>query len=140
MPHRLRTQLLYLLLGGLTLPMLLAVPAHADFALCNKSAHTAVVAIGFKGKTDWVSEGWWRIKPNACRTLLTGPLRTRYYFIHAAQEGVDGDWDGPYMFCVQAKNFSIKGRKDCRKRKLGEARFFAVDTGKELTWVQNVSD
>jgi hypothetical protein len=60
--------------------------------------------------------------------------------LRVAQEGVDGDWDGMRTFCVKAKNFSIRGRKDCRQRKLGKARFFTVDTEKELTWVQNLSD
>ncbi|MFN8946114.1 MAG: DUF1036 domain-containing protein [Alphaproteobacteria bacterium] len=128
------------LLRGLLVACVLSFPARAEFELCNKSDHTAVVAIGYKSSKDWVSEGWWRIKPRACRVLIAGPLRTRYVLVHAAQEGVDGDWDGAYRLCVKPKNFKIRGRQDCRKRKLGEARFFAVDTGSALTMVYNLSD
>jgi uncharacterized membrane protein len=120
--------------------MLAAWPAAADFNVCNKSAHGALVAIAFKSQGEWASEGWWRIAPRQCRTILRGPLTTQVYYLHAAHEGVDGDWDGKKWFCVRSKNFSLKGRKNCQKRGLGEAGFFAVDTGKELTWVQNLSD
>ena len=120
--------------------MLAAWPAAAEFNVCNKSAHRAVVAIAFMNQGEWTSEGWWRIAPRQCRTILRGPLTTRVYYLHAAHEGVDGDWDGRKWFCVRSKNFSLKGRKNCRQRGLGEAGFFAVDTGKELTWVQNLSD
>lgn len=134
--HRLHKNLL----RGLLVACAMALPARADFQLCNKSDHTAVVAIGYNSGKDWVSEGWWRVKPHACRVLVRGPLRTRYLLVHAAQEGVDGDWDGAYRLCVQPGNFKIRGRQGCRKRKLGEARFFAVDTGKALTMVYHLSD
>jgi uncharacterized membrane protein len=140
MLHIRRHILLRLVLGASACLLATALPALADFTVCNKTRHTAVVAIGFKAGDEWASEGWWRVKPQACRNILKGKLKTRYYFLHAAQEGVDGDWDGMRTFCVKAKNFSIRGRKDCRQRKLGKARFFTVDTEKELTWVQNLSD
>jgi uncharacterized membrane protein len=128
------------LLRGFLVACVLVFPARADFQLCNKSDHTAVVAIGYKSGADWTSEGWWRIKPQGCRVLIKGSLRTQHYLIHAAQEGVDGDWDGAYRLCVKPKNFKIRGRQDCHKRKLGEALFFAIDTGKELTFVYHLSD
>ena len=119
---------------------LASVPARADFAVCNKSQNAAVVAIAFKRGGDWHSEGWWRVQPQQCRTMIKGPLKSRIYYLHAAHQGVDGDWDGSKWFCVRQGNFSLRGRTDCRQRGLGHAGFFEVDTGRKLTWVQNLSD
>jgi uncharacterized membrane protein len=41
---------------------------------------------------------------------------------------------------VSSKNFSIKGRENCRKRGYERIGFFEVDTANQLTWVQNLSD
>ena len=114
--------------------------ANADFKVCNKTRHDAVVAIGlWKGK-GWVSEGWWRIRPAHCKQIVKGPLKSRYYYLRAIHLGVEGDWDGNRHFCVAGRNFSIKGRQDCLKRGYGQAGFFEVDTGNKLTWVQNIAD
>ena len=114
--------------------------ARADFKVCNRTSHTAVLAIGLQKRADWVSEGWWRVKPQKCRTLLKGPLKARYYYLLAVHEGVDGNWDGSRHFCVSRKNFSVKGRENCLKRGYERVGFFEVDTSNRLTWVQNLSD
>lgn len=114
--------------------------ARADFRVCNKTQHDAIIAIGLLKGKNWVSEGWWRIKPSRCKQIVKGRLKARYYYLRAVHVGVEGDWDGNRSFCVTAKNFSIKGREDCLKRGYGQAGFFEVDTGKKLTWVQNISD
>lgn len=122
--------------------VLMAAPAaRADFTLCNKTAHPMVVAIGLQRGKAWHSEGWWRVAPGgACRVLVKGRLRARYYYLLAVHEGVAGNWDGPVAFCVSARNFSIKGRENCAKRGFARAGFLEVDTQGKLTWVQNLSD
>jgi uncharacterized membrane protein len=131
-----------MLVGALSL-ILACFPiaeARADFKVCNRTAHTAVLAIGLQKRSNWVSEGWWRVKPQKCRTLVKGPLKARYYYLLAVHEGVDGFWEGFQQFCVSSKNFSIKGRENCRKRGYERIGFFEVDTANKLTWVQNLSD
>jgi uncharacterized membrane protein len=120
--------------------VLCAPSAKADFKVCNKTQHDAIIAIGLLKGKGWVSEGWWRIKPTQCKQIVQGPLKARYYYLRAIHVGVEGNWDGNRSFCVAARNFSIKGRKDCIKRGYGQAGFFEVDTGNKLTWVQNISD
>ena len=117
-----------------------AAPARADFSVCNKTSHTALVAIGYQRDGTWSSAGWWRVNPQACTLILRGVLKSRYFYLRSIHLGVEGNWDGNRYFCVSAKNFTIKGRKDCVKRGFPVAGFFEVDTGKELTWVQNLSD
>ena len=118
----------------------LASPARAEFSVCNKTTHPMMVAIGRAVKGTWVSEGWWRVEPQACTEVLRGALKARYYYLRAVHLGVDGAWDGNRYFCVGADNFVIKGRESCGKRGYGQAGFFEVDTGERASWVQNLSD
>jgi uncharacterized membrane protein len=117
-----------------------ASPARADFTVCNKTQHPAMVAIGYLREGTWSSAGWWRVKAQGCTLVLRGTLKSRYFYLRGIHVGVEGNWDGNRYFCVATKNFTIMGRKDCVKRGYSVAGFFEVDTGQELTWVQNLSD
>ena len=47
-------------------------PARADLKLCNNTASRVGVAIGYKDREGWASEGWWTAEPQKCLTLLKG--------------------------------------------------------------------
>lgn len=128
------------ILAAVALFLAASAGARAEFSVCNKTQHPALVAFGLQRGATWGSEGWWRIEPQQCKVILKGNLRSRYYYLRAIHVGVEGEWEGNRYFCVAAKNFSIKGRKDCIKRGYGQSGFFEVDTGAKLTWVQNLSD
>ena len=121
-------------------PLLAAAPAQASFTVCNKTTHPFLIAIGRPAGKGWVSEGWWRVEPEACADILRGALKARYYYLRGVHLGVDGAWDGNRFFCVATDNFTIKGRENCRKRGYGQAGFFEIDTRERDTWVQNLSD
>ena len=53
----------------------LAGTAEAGLEICNNTSLEQTVAIGYKGDTDWTSEGWWNIAPGACSTLVDGDLQ-----------------------------------------------------------------
>jgi uncharacterized membrane protein len=134
-----RLRVLVLALSPLVL-CLTGAPAQAKFTVCNKTEHALSVAIGrYQGGT-WVSEGWWKVDPQACTDVLRGALQARYYYLRGVHEGVDGAWNGNRFFCVAADNFTIKGREDCKKRGYGQVGFFEIDTGEYTDWVQNLSD
>ncbi len=40
--------------------------AHADLKLCNKTESRVGVALGYKDKQGWVTEGWWTVEPQKC--------------------------------------------------------------------------
>ncbi len=115
-------------------------PAWATFTVCNKTTHPFLIAIARPAGKGWVSEGWWRVEPQACTDVLRGALKARYYYLRGVHLGVDGAWDGNRFFCVGTDNFTIKGRENCRKRGYSQAAFFEIDTGDQDTWVQNLSD
>ena len=120
--------------------LLLASPAAASFAVCNKTPNPARVALGRFSGTEWMSEGWWTIAPRKCQTLLTTPLVSRYYYLYAS-DGGPGSWTGSRSFCVSSEErFEIVGRAGCARRGYDRKGFFQVDTGRKLDYTQWLSD
>ncbi len=117
-----------------------ASPASAGLSVCNKTAHALVVALGrFTGK-DWTSQGWWHVPTQSCSELISGPLDARYYYLYAT-DGAFGSWDGEKNFCVGVtEQFLIEGRDRCVARGSDSRGFFEIDTGKQLSWTQSISN
>ena len=79
---------------GLGVFMLLSAagtPAKADLKLCNNTASRVGVAIAYKDKEGWASEGWWTVKSKECLPLLKGALIARYYYVYAVDNEKGGD-------------------------------------------------
>jgi uncharacterized membrane protein len=113
--------------------------ALADLKLCNKTDSRVGVALGYKDKEGWASEGWWNVGPNNCETLLKGPLIARYYYIFAVDYDKGGSWGGKSMMCTRDKIFTIRGITDCESRGYQKTGFFEVDTGEETDWTISLS-
>jgi uncharacterized membrane protein len=127
-----------LLLGGLT------VPARADLKLCNNTDSRVGIAIGYKDKEGWASEGWWTAEPQAqspknCLTLLKGALISRYYYVYAVDYQKGGSWGGKSMLCIRDKIFTIRGFDKCTDRGYNKVGFFEVDTSEEADWTISLS-
>lgn len=113
--------------------------ARADLKLCNNTESRVGVALGYKDQQGWASEGWWNTGPNACETLLKGPLIARYYYIYAVDYDKGGSWGGKAMMCTRDKLFTIRGLNSCVERGYQKTGFFEVDTGEELDWTISLS-
>jgi uncharacterized membrane protein len=113
--------------------------AHADLKLCNKTESRVGVALGYKDKDGWASEGWWNIGPNNCEALLKGDLIARYYYIYAVDYDKGGSWGGKAMMCTRDKIFTIRGIESCQERGFQKTGFFEVDTGEETDWTISLS-
>ena len=113
--------------------------ALADLKLCNKTPSRVGVALGYKDKDGWASEGWWNVGPNNCESLLKGPLIARYYYIFAIDYDKGGSWGGKAMMCTQRKIFTIRGIEECQSRGFEKTGFFEVDTGEETDWTISLS-
>lgn len=118
--------------------VLCAAPAAASLSVCNKTDHGVRVAIGYYDGKDWGSAGWWPVAAGDCAELINTPLVSRYYYLYASHD-IGGAWDGDRSFCVSDGRFAIRGR-DCAKQGYGARRFFQVDTGDLLDWVENLAD
>jgi len=119
---------------------LAATPAKADLRLCNKTPSRVGVAIGYKEQQRWTTEGWWNIPANACETLVSGTLVSRYYYVYAVDYDLGGEWSGKYMMCTRDRMFTIEGIEDCIARGFDRAGFFEVDTGEQTSWTVQLTE
>ena len=114
--------------------------ARADFRVCNSTQNLVGVAIGYRAKTGWVTEGWWHIDGSTCKTLIEGPLTSRYYYLYAEDAQGGGRWDGKINMCVAEKEFRIDGVQDCFSRGLQRSGFQEYDTGEQTSWMIQLTD
>ena len=119
---------------------LLPQAAHADFRVCNATQNLVGVAIGYRAKAGWITEGWWHVEASSCKTLIEGPLSSRYYYLYAEDAERGGRWDGPINMCVADKEFKIVGNKDCFARGYQRAGFQEHDTGQQPSWMVQLAD
>ncbi len=131
---------LSLLLSILAAPLAIATPAHADFRVCNGSQNLVGVAIGYRGSDGWVSEGWWQVPASTCATLIEGELKSRYYYLYAEDAARGGRWAGNVNMCVAENEFKIVGVQDCFKRGYQQMGFKEYDTGRQGSWMVQLSD
>lgn len=94
---------------GLTLASVVhGAVAHASFKLCNESPEPVSAAIAYPaGPGDWISQGWWRIAPGACKTVIGGRLTSRSYYIRAEADTAEITWGGDYRFCTEWRAFKL---------------------------------
>lgn len=117
-----------------------AAPAHADFRLCNQTPGRVGIALGYKDKNGWITEGWWNLQTKACETLLRGTLVARYYYVYAIDYDRGGEWSGHAFMCTKDKEFTIRGTDDCLARGFDRTGFFEVDTGEQRSWTVQLTD
>ncbi|MGH6854482.1 MAG: DUF1036 domain-containing protein [Aestuariivirga sp.] len=127
------------LAGVLAFLCAMALPARADLKMCNNTTSRVGVAIGYKDKDGWASEGWWTIDAQKCMTLLKGALIARYYYVYAIDYEKGGSWGGRAMMCIRDKVFTIRGIDDCTGRGYQKIGFFEVDTAEETDWTVSLS-
>ncbi|MEP3049094.1 MAG: DUF1036 domain-containing protein [Roseibium sp.] len=117
-----------------------SVEAKADLRLCNKTDSQVGVAIGYKDKNDWVTEGWWNLSSDNCETLVPGALVSRYYYIYAVDYDQFGEWGGRAFMCTREKEFTIRGIEDCVARGFERTGFFEIDTGEQSSWTVQLTE
>lgn len=115
--------------------VLMSGGAQAGLEICNKTELLQSLSIGYKGDTDWTSEGWWNIEPGECAIVVAGDLTKRYYYYYAESKGVTFESQN-FEFCTADEVFTIVGDTDCESRGYDTERFREIDTGetaKEFT-------
>jgi uncharacterized membrane protein len=114
--------------------------ALADFRLCNGTPGRVGVAVGYKEGDTWISEGWWNVQPNACETLMRGPLVARFYYVYAVDYDQGGEWSGKAYMCTRDREFTIRGLQDCLARGFNRTGFFEIDTGEQKNWTVQLTE
>lgn len=129
------TLLAFLVISGLS-----AEPARAELRLCNKTDSQVGIAVGYRNKVDWSTEGWWNLPANSCETLIPGQLASRYYYIYAIDYDQGGEWGGRAFMCTREKEFTISGIADCVARGYERTGFFEIDTGEQRSWTVQLTE
>ena len=117
-----------------------ALPAAADFRLCNNTGSRVGVAVGYKDGDGWTTEGWWNLSARSCETLLRGTLVARYYYLYAVDYDRGGEWSGKAFMCTKDKEFTIRGGENCLARGFDRAGYFEVDTGEQRSWTVQLTE
>jgi uncharacterized membrane protein len=120
--------------------LLLPCLAHAELKLCNSTSSRIGVAIGYKDKDGWASEGWWNVDSQSCALLIQDKLRARFYYIYAFDYDKGGEWGGQIPMCTNDVEFTIKGIDNCDGRGFKKSGFFEVDTQEQTDWTVKLTD
>jgi uncharacterized membrane protein len=127
-------------LACILLTFVVSGAAQADFRLCNNTTTRVSIAIAYTDGRNWLSEGWWNLRPTACETLLRGPLAAQFYYVYAMDER-GGEWKGKAFMCTRDREFRIEGREDCFARGFERTGFFEIDTGRDAkSWTVQLTD
>ncbi|TFF27642.1 DUF1036 domain-containing protein [Jiella endophytica] len=139
MPKTIRLAMMAAGLFALGAP-LTAVAARADFRVCNGTQSLVGVAIGYRAESGWTTEGWWRIPATTCKSIIEGPLSSRYYYVYAEDADGRSRWAGQINLCIAENEFKITGRKDCLKRGYQRMGFREYDTGEQASWMVQLTE
>ncbi len=120
--------------------LFLASPAWADFRLCNNTSSRVGVAVGYRDKTGWLTEGWWNVAARSCESILKGPLAARFYYVYAVDYDQGGEWSGNAYMCTRDKEFTIRGFENCLARGYDRTGYFEIDTGEQKAWTVQLSE
>ena len=127
-------------LASLCIPLFAAGAARADFRVCNGTQNLVGVAIGYRAEEGWTTEGWWQVPASTCATLIEGELQSRYYYLYAEDAARGGRWTGEVNMCVAENEFKIVGVQDCFARGYQRMGFKEYDTGRQGSWMVQLSD
>ena len=116
-------------------------PSPSGFRACNLSNNEIEVAKALDtGVSDGnsrivISEGWYKLPPNACTFLWTGPLQYDRYLVYAQDKVTGREWAGSVPVCVSPQAFTIRA-KDCGAQ-FQRRLFTPVDTRRQNGWTHN---
>lgn len=114
--------------------------ARAELKLCNSTSSRIGVAIGYKDKDGWTSEGWWNVDSQSCALLIQDKLRARFYYVYAFDYDKGGEWGGAIPMCTNDVEFTIRGIANCEGRGFKKSGFFEVDTQEQSDWTVKLTD
>jgi uncharacterized membrane protein len=114
--------------------------AKSDFRMCNDTKSLVGIALGYREKEKWITEGWWQIPSDTCSSLIEGNLPSRFFYIYAEDADHGGQWRGDIFMCTDDREFRIAGVQECFTRGFQKTGFFEVDTGDKGSWMVRLTE
>jgi uncharacterized membrane protein len=124
-----------------------ASPASATMQACNRTSYVLYTATGAAAGSNVASQGWIRIAPGGCKTVVTSDLTAPAYYIYArssqAHSGPSRAWGGNTPVCVKDTNFSsldAQSASRCQSDDYFQLPFTQVDTHAMRSWTTTFSE
>jgi len=121
--------------------------ALADLRICNRTSYVLYASTAMATGATVSSQGWSRIAPGACETVLPGNLDASAYYVYArssqAHAGPMRAWGGDKPICAKDGNYSARmasGQQDCPADDFFTLPFAAVDTHGKTSWTTTLSE
>jgi len=129
---------------AVSLLVLAAAPAKADYKFCNATSYVLKSAIAYQSDGVWKSQGWHQILPGNCAPVLRGDITEEMYYVFArsiaAHKGGTKYFSGNERFCTVPGDFLIEGRETCVARGYDAHHFTKVDTKPGKDWTTTFSE
>jgi uncharacterized membrane protein len=117
-----------------------ALPARAEFDVCNQTLDVVNVAIGQSAGEQFRTEGWWTIGSNQCATVIRDELVNRYIYVYAIDVFGQPILEGSVDMCIGTRRFAILGIDSCWQRGHSQGKFLEVDTQAVERWTLFLTD
>src|SRR6201999_2754622 len=124
----------------------LATPSQAALKVCNRTSYVLYAATASDAHTGITSQGWSRVTPGGCRTVLPGDLTAPAYYVYArssqAHSGPARAWGGTRDVCVKDSNFAAQNpfTGQCLSDDFYQLPFAALDTHHMRNWTMTFSE
>ena len=125
----------------------IASPASAAMRACNRTSYVLYAATGESTGATVASQGWMRIAPGGCKTVLPSDLTAPAYYIYArssqAHSGPSRAWGGSTDVCVKDTNFSSlepSTAPRCQSDDFFQLPFAQLDTHRLKNWTTTFSE
>ncbi len=119
------------LLLGLSQPVRAAGPS--EYQLCNNTSYIVDSAIGIEFQDATATQGWFRVYPGSCRSILSNTQQGERYFIHTRTPVIYDRMSEPAaisrMLCIRDENFLFAGAEKCPGEKGSLAPFSRILPG-----------
>jgi len=123
------------------------IPASAALTLCNRTSYILDVATATETTSEVASQGWARVVPGGCQSVLASDLSAVALDIYArtsqAHSGPARAWGGDRQVCVQDINFNIRQPStihDCPSDNFYLLPFARIDTHRMASWTSTLSE
>ena len=122
-----------------------AAPATANFNVCNIGKRWVFLAVAYRDESGWKSKGWSAIKGLTCETVISGPLISRYVYVHAIERKcvkfpntfeTTGVYEGDTRICARTvgTDFELHEIENCDGNLHQKVGFLEIDTLDEESW------
>ncbi|HWD27007.1 MAG TPA: DUF1036 domain-containing protein [Rhizomicrobium sp.] len=123
------------------------VAGHASLTLCNRTSYVLYAATGAAVPGGVQTQGWARLVPGGCSTVLPGDLTAPSYYLYAktaqAHAGPARAWGGNASICVKDTTFSNRDALNpsrCSSDDFYPLPFAPLDTHRMRSWTATFSE